>query len=57
MKYGSLWWIVDEMGPVYAAIGDSGNVIYVDEKEKLTVAVASYFKPTVFDRIDFLRIY
>lgn len=55
MKYGSLWWIVDESKPVYAAIGDSGNVIYVDEKEKLTVAVASYFKPTVFDRIDFVE--
>lgn len=55
MKYGSLWWILDEMGPVYAAIGDSGNVIYVDEKGKLTVAVASCFKPAVFDRIDFIK--
>ena len=55
MKYGSLWWILDERGPVYAAIGDSGNVIYVDEKEKLTVAVASYFKPAVFDRIDLIE--
>lgn len=55
MKYGSLWWIPEESKPVYAAIGDSGNVIYVDEKEKLTVAVASYFKPSVFDRIDFIE--
>ena len=55
MKYGSLWWILDESKPVYAAVGDSGNVIYVDEKEKLTVAVTSYFKPTVFDRIDFIE--
>ena len=55
MKYGSLWWILDETKPVYAAIGNSGNVIYVDEKENLTVAVASYFMPTVFDRIDFIE--
>lgn len=55
MKYGSLWWVLNENRPVYAAIGNSGNVIYVDEKEKMTVAVASYFKPAVFDRIDFIE--
>lgn len=55
MKYGSLWWVLNENRPVYAAIGNSGNVIYVDEKDDLTVAVASYFKPTVFDRIDFIE--
>lgn len=55
MKYGSLWWILDESKPVYAAIGNSGNVIYVDEKENFTVAVTSYFKPAVFDRIDFIE--
>lgn len=55
MKYGSLWWIPEESKPIYAAIGDSGNVIYVDAKEDLTVAVASYFKPAVFDRIGFIE--
>ncbi len=55
MKYGSLWWIPDERGTVYAAVGDSGNVIYVDEREQLTVAVTSYFKPAVFDRVDFIE--
>ncbi len=55
MKYGLLWWILDENQPIYAAIGNSGNVIYVDEKENLTVAVTSYFKPTVCHRIDFIE--
>lgn len=55
MMYGYLWWIMDGEKPIYAAIGNSGNVIYVDEKEKLTVAVSSYFKPTVLDRIDFIE--
>lgn len=55
MTYGSLWWIIDRDKPIYAALGNSGNVIYVDEKENLTVAVASYFKPTVFDRVNFIE--
>ena len=40
---------------VYAAIGDSGNVIYVDPNEKIIVAVSSYFRPAVHDRIDFIE--
>jgi CubicO group peptidase (beta-lactamase class C family) len=42
---------------IYAAIGNSGNVIYVNPEERLVVAVASYFKPTVFDRVDFIQKY
>lgn len=55
MQYGYLWWIIDPEKNIYAAIGNSGNVIYVNPEENLTVAVASYFKPTVFDRVDFIR--
>lgn len=55
MKYGMLWWIIDDKKPIYAAIGNSGNVIYVDGQEKLTVAIASYFKPSVLNRIDFIE--
>ena len=55
MKYGMLWWIVDDKKPVYTANGNSGNVIYVDEQEKLAVAVASYFKPSVLNRIGFIE--
>lgn len=57
MAYGYLWWIVDRNKKIYAAIGNSGNVIYVNPKKNLVVAVASYFKPTIFDRVDFIREY
>lgn len=55
MDYGYLWWIVDRRKHIYAAIGNSGNVIYVNPEKALVVAVASYFKPTVFDRVDFIQ--
>lgn len=55
MSYGYLWWIVNEN--VYAAIGNSGNVIYVNSSENIVIAVTSYFKPTIFDRIDFIQKY
>ena len=55
MEYGYLWWIIDRPGNIYAAIGNSGNVIYVNPGQDITVSVASYFKPSVFDRVDFIR--
>jgi len=57
MEYGYLWWIIDREKNIYAAIGNSGNVIYVNPEKNIVVAVASYFKPTVFDRVDFIREY
>lgn len=55
MKYGYLWWIIDHENNIYAAIGNSGNVIYVNSEKNVVVSVASYFKPTIFDRIDFVQ--
>lgn len=57
MHYGYLWWILDPKQNVYSAIGNSGNVIYVDSKNKLVIAVTAYFKPTVLDRVDFVETY
>ena len=57
MDYGYLWWIIDREKKIYAAIGNSGNVIYINPEKDIVVAVASYFKPTVFDRVDFIREY
>ena len=54
-SYGYLWWSVHPERNVYAAIGDSGNVIYVDPNEKVVVAVSSYFRPAVHDRIEFIE--
>ena len=55
MQYGYLWWIIHPEKNIYAAIGNSGNVIYVNPEKNMVVAVASYFKPTVFDRVDFIE--
>lgn len=55
MMYGQLWWIVDEKKHIYAALGNSGNVIYVNPTKNLVIAVTSYFKPTIFDRVDFIQ--
>lgn len=57
MLYGYLWWIIDEKNHVYAAIGDSGNVIYINEDKKIVIAVTATFKPTVFDRNPFIQKY
>ena len=57
ISYGFLWRIIDEKDHIYAAIGNSGNVIYVNPIKNIVIAVTSYFKPTIFDRIDFIQNY
>ena len=57
ITYGYLWWIVDENKHIYSAIGNSGNVIYVNPSNNIVIAITSYFKPTIFDRIDFVQKY
>ena len=55
MHYGYLWWIVHPEEHIYAAIGNSGNIIYVDPNRNLAAAVSSYFKPTVQDRVEWME--
>ena len=57
MSYGYLWWVVDEFKGIYVAIGNSGNIIYINTSENTVIAVTSFFKPTIFDRIDFIQKY
>lgn len=57
MEYGYLWWIIDRKKNIYAAIGNSGNIIYVNSQKNLVISVSSYFKPTIFDRVDFIQEY
>lgn len=52
LPYGYLWW-VNEDG--YAAMGDGGNIIYVNTKKKLVVSAAGLFKPKTGDRIELIR--
>ena len=32
-------------------------MIYINSEKQLVVSVASYFKPTVLDRVDFIQKY
>ncbi len=54
LSYGYLWWIIDKNEPIFAALGDGGNVIYVNAKKKLVVSIASLFVPEVKDRIELI---
>ena len=55
LKYGYLWWVIDDAGHSYAALGDGGNAIYVNPKDRIVVAVSSLFVPRVKDRVDFIK--
>ena len=55
LLYGYLWWVIDKEKHNYAAIGDGGNVIYVNSGKKIVVGVAGTFKPRIFDRVDFIE--
>ena len=53
--YGYLWWLPHRNEEVIAAIGDGGNVIYINRKYSIVVSVTGYFKPMVFDRIEYIE--
>lgn len=54
LSYGYLWW-VNENG--YAAMGDGGNIIYVNRKKKLVVSSTALFVPKAKDRIELIENY
>ena len=55
MNYGYLWYKPFDDREVYAAIGDSGNIIYVNKEENVSVGITGTFKPRIFDRVDFIE--
>lgn len=55
LKYGYLWWLIDEAEHSYTALGDGGNAIYVNPEARIVGAVSSLFVPGVKDRIDFIK--
>ncbi|HKM34054.1 MAG TPA: serine hydrolase [Lachnospiraceae bacterium] len=57
LSYGYLWWVIDEKEKSFAAMGDGGNIIYVNPKKNLVVAIACYFKPKAEDRIKLIKKY
>lgn len=54
LPYGYLWWVIDEKSSCYAAMGDGGNIIYVNAKKKLVVSSTAFFTPDAKDRIEFV---
>ena len=55
MRYGYLWYMPYEERQVFAAIGDGGNVIYVNRENNTSVGVTGTFKPRIFDRVEFIE--
>lgn len=52
LPYGYLWWVIDSNR--FAALGDGGNVIYVNTKKRMVVSIASFMAPDVKDRIKWI---
>ncbi|MGC6768221.1 serine hydrolase domain-containing protein [Enterococcus sp. LJL51] len=57
LAYGYLWWVIDEATHSYAAMGDGGNIIYVNSRKNLVIAMTALFMPEAKDRIDFIQKY
>lgn len=55
MEYGYLWYKPYEDKEVYAAIGDSGNIIYINKALDISVGITGTFKPRIFDRVEFIE--
>lgn len=55
LDYGYLWWIIDSEEGCYAAMGDGGNVIYINTKNDVVISITSLFKRNVVDRIEFIQ--
>ena len=55
MEYGFLWYKPFENREIYAAIGDCGNIIYVNREKNVSVGVTGTFKPRIFDRVEFIE--
>ena len=57
MEYGYLWYKPYKDKEVYAAIGDSGNIIYINKEKNVSVGITGTFKPRIFDRVKFIEKY
>lgn len=55
LSYGYLWWIIDNKKHIYAALGDGGNVIYVNNNKNIVISIASTFIPNAKDRIELIE--
>lgn len=53
LSYGYLWWVNNDHE--FSAMGDGGNVIYVNVEKNIVISIAAFFKPNVTDRIEFIK--
>jgi CubicO group peptidase (beta-lactamase class C family) len=52
LDYGYLWWI---HANGFMAVGDCGNIIYVNKKRKMVIAINSLYNIHAKDRIPFIK--
>lgn len=57
LQYGYLWWLSGEEDHSFAAMGDGGNVIYVNPAKDRVIAIASSFQPRAKDRMQLIQQY
>lgn len=55
MNYGYLWYQPYDQKEIYAAIGDGGNIIYVNKEKNISVGITGTFQPRIFDRVEFIE--
>ncbi|CAM4358981.1 serine hydrolase [Zobellia roscoffensis] len=56
LAYGYLWWIIDNKeNNCFSAIGDGGNIIYVNRLKNVVIAITSQFMPRAKDRIELIQ--
>ncbi|MCB5950511.1 beta-lactamase family protein [Enterococcus sp. BWT-B8] len=55
LSYGYLWWVLSDS--VFAAMGDGGDILYVDTKEKTVIALTGLFEQKTGDRIELIEKY
>lgn len=54
LSYGYLWWTDVDKNHSYAAMGDGGNIIYVNPEKKIVVAMACLFVPRAKNRLELI---
>lgn len=54
LQYGYLWWLDVGEKNSFAAMGDGGNVIYVQPDKKIVISIMGFFKPNAKDSIDLI---
>lgn len=57
LSYGYLWWIIDEKEQSFAAIGDGGNVIYVNREKDIVISIATIYTPHAKDSLKLIKEY